>query len=186
MVFCIFSSLILWLKPPSVSFKMDNTGTGSNTPRVNFTMDGVTIPLKANISVNNPNYISAKLDKLQMELIYPTRVASVPLGEVSLQDITFNTNSRTNFTLSLDIDYQYKVDPRRSVLIDVAQKCGILRNKKSKLRVELHIKANVRVLSTAIRPTISTSFEFDCPIEQGVIEAMRQQVPVFLVANEDS
>ncbi|KAI3607587.1 epressed protein [Moniliophthora roreri] len=160
-----------WLRPPSI--KIFSAGMSPNSTGIDFTMTGITTTLSADISVNNPNYISAKLNTLDAEVIYPTEVARVPFGGGTLKDIMFNTNSQTNFTFLFDIDYQYKDDPKRSVLMVIANKCGILSSAKGKLNLEYKITANVRVFSFTINPSISNTLSVDCLIPDNIIQDIR-------------
>ena len=148
-------------------------------------------------SVDNPNYFSVDIQQIQAEvsilwttilashfpsqIIYPINNTNV--GQGLLNNVVIHSNAQTNLTFPFSLDYITSVDPQHLILVDLAQKCGLV---GSKSNISVKYKITVRwqlwsdwqalrhswcslqikllILIVPISPVISNSFDFACPI----------------------
>lgn len=74
-------------------------------------------------SVNNPNYFTVELSSLDAQVIYP--INNTEIGSGHMTDIKFETNTQTNFTFPITIEYDAMSDPTGAVIADLGRKCGV-------------------------------------------------------------
>jgi len=174
MIVSIVLALALWIRPPSIVIGTAGL-TSAGTSGVAFTTSGISVPLEVNISVSNPNYFSVELKKLTLDLTYPLNGNNTDVGNGTLSDITFHSHSNTNFTFPFNIDYEYASDPSYAILINMAQKCGLLGESQEDLTVDYKITVDIKILVVSISPTISNSFSLSCPFNSDELESIIKQ-----------
>jgi len=155
----IILSLVLWIKPPDIII---NDPTLNSTVPVTFSDDGFTANFDVAISVNNPNYVSVDFSSIVADLFYPINNTHIGSGEADHIDI--KSNHRTNFTLPFSLQYSTSLDPNGAILDDLAKRCGVDGASTGDLSVNYKIHLDFKVLSIPIKPTISNTFNLECPL----------------------
>ncbi|KAJ7709778.1 hypothetical protein B0H17DRAFT_1029223 [Mycena rosella] len=166
----IVLALVLWLRPPSLTF--GDVGTASGTTFVP-TADGININMGVNISVNNPNFFAVNFKKITAEIYYP--INNTAIGNGVANNIVLSSNAQTNFTFPFTIDYSTTIDPKNLILLDLAQRCGIL-GTKTNIVVDYKITLGLQILFVPISPSISNSFSFACPLPADEIQKLLKSV----------
>ncbi|KAI0928717.1 hypothetical protein AcW1_005884 [Taiwanofungus camphoratus] len=168
LVISILLSLALWARPPDVVVN-EPTLASSNPVQLNST--GLTVDLDVDVNVNNPNYFSVDLSEIKAELFYPLN--NTPIGGGEMNKIDFRSHTQTNFTFPMALQYNISADPGFNILIDLAKKCGIVPGTSaSDVTVNYKITLGIRALFIPIKPVISNSFNFACPLDASDIEAL--------------
>ncbi|KAH9951238.1 hypothetical protein B0H21DRAFT_718000 [Amylocystis lapponica] len=161
LVISILLSLALWIKPPNVIISQPTFNT-SGSP-FQASADGFTVNLDVAVSINNPNYFSVDFSEITASLFYPPN--NTAIGGGSANNIDFKSNKETNFTLPLALQYNITADPNHAVLLSLADKCGIIPGTSaSSITIDYKLKLGIKVLFIPIKPVISSSFTFPCPI----------------------
>lgn len=143
------------------------------------------------ISVNNPNMLSIDLTELsatvspfydkqiiflyKLQAYYPNQNGKghTKIGGGYLAEHFVPTYSNDNFTFPFAIKYNPALDTDQSVLNDLASKCGLTGEEKQDITVDYTIHLAAKVLFIKIRPTISSSATFPCPISSnGAIDGI--------------
>ncbi|KAG1145001.1 hypothetical protein G6F37_006979 [Rhizopus arrhizus] len=127
------------------------------------------------ISVNNPNMLSIDLTELSATAYYPNQNGKghTKIGGGYLAEHFVPTYSNDNFTFPFAIKYNPALDTDQSVLNDLASKCGLTGEEKQDITVDYTIHLAAKVLFIKIRPTISSSATFPCPISSnGAIDGI--------------
>ncbi|KAL0946645.1 hypothetical protein HGRIS_012839 [Hohenbuehelia grisea] len=168
LIISIVLALALWIRPPSIVLSdVQPVSTGST---VQLQADGITINLGVNISVSNPNYFAVNFKQIKAEIFYP--INNTDIGGGVSNDIVFNSHSQKNFTFPFAINYKMQNDPSNKVLVDLATKCGFPSGVKSDIAVDYKITLGLRILFITVSPTVSNTFRFGCPLEQGQLEQL--------------
>ncbi|KAJ7510000.1 hypothetical protein B0H11DRAFT_2215833 [Mycena galericulata] len=161
LVVTILLALVLWLRPPGINF--GNVAPLTSGSPIVPTSDGININMGVNISVNNPNYFAVKFKKITAEIYYP--INNTAIGNGNASSIVISSNAQTNFTFPFSIDYSTALDPDGKILLDLAEKCGVLPNtSKTNLSVNYKITLALQILFVTISPSISNTFSFACPL----------------------
>ncbi|KAF8921173.1 hypothetical protein CPB85DRAFT_1269688 [Mucidula mucida] len=161
----IILALALWIRPPAVIIgDVFQPTTGS---QFQLTDNGVTINFDLNVSVSNPNYFGVDLKKVKTELFYP--INNTDIGGGLSKNIEFPSNSNKTVTFPFSIDYTSSIDPDNAILLDLAQKCGIL-GTASDVTIDYKITLSIRILIITVSPSISNSFSFTCPLDASSLE----------------
>ncbi|ESK94525.1 epressed protein [Moniliophthora roreri MCA 2997] len=163
----IVLALALWIRPPSVTIgnaQVRGGTTGADTSQ----LSNLSIPLQVNISVNNPNYFSVELKKLEAEFTYPQ--GNIPLGSGRLDNVNLASGRETNFTFPFQIEYKLSDDPNLRALLDIGNKCGITSDQKSNLDVQYKITVGLQIIAATVNPSISNTISFPCPFDQDTID----------------
>ncbi|KAG8889939.1 hypothetical protein FRB98_001985 [Tulasnella sp. 332] len=161
LLFSIVLSLALWARPPNVSF--NGLEVPTSTSAVSVQADSLAIALQLQIGVENPNYFSATLKRINVKAFYPPLTDQV--GGGALYDIKFPSNSDTSFLFPFNITYSSTIDPNKILITDLVNKCGIKTGStKEPLTINYDISLAVSVLAITIPPSFSGSATFDCPV----------------------
>ncbi|KAJ7271905.1 hypothetical protein B0H12DRAFT_1091939 [Mycena haematopus] len=164
LVVTILLTLALFLRPPSISF-------GNVVPMasdVQLTSNGINLNMGVNISVENPNFFNVNLKKINAQIFYP--INDTPIGNGTAKNVVFGSSAETNFTFPFSINYSTSIDPKNLILLDLAEKCGILGTTKSDLTVNYKITIGLQILFVTISPSISNTFNFPCPLSQSDLQ----------------
>ncbi|THV01878.1 hypothetical protein K435DRAFT_376119 [Dendrothele bispora CBS 962.96] len=121
----IVISLVLFLRPPNASISkpdinVDEAALIRNPSNV---VTGFTIPLQINISVWNPNIVSATAKRVSVGVFYTVNDQEFMIGNGTIADKVIKSNARTNVSFPIDITYSADLDPRKEVLGDILQRC---------------------------------------------------------------
>ncbi|CAA7271537.1 unnamed protein product [Cyclocybe aegerita] len=162
LIISIVLSLALWIRPPSIKIGEVETMTTNGSPIQQIT-NGIQIDFGVDISVNNPNYFSVDFKKIQAEIFYP--IDDTPVGGGTASEIVIKSDAQTNFTFPFSLVYTSTEDPQSRVILDIAQKCGVIGGTRSQITVNYKITLGIRIILVTISPVISNSFRFDCPLQ---------------------
>ncbi|GAA5871667.1 hypothetical protein JCM3774_003012 [Rhodotorula dairenensis] len=162
----IVAAFFLWVKPPDVTFRGIRPPTSGN--EVSVQTGGFLINVTLDINVINPNFFGAHFSRVHATAYYPTKPNdAVGGGTLTNFDIKKHSNSTINFPFT--INYTTSYDSDRTVLQDIAQRCGFLGGTATQLKVNYKVKTEVRVIAVSISPTFSSSASFDCPLTESDI-----------------
>jgi hypothetical protein len=134
--------------------------------------------------VQNPNFFAATFQKISATAYYP--IGNVDMGGGEKDDITFPSNSETTFSFPLSIvytevttilkispaliDQSQDKDPNRTIVNDIANRCGFNGATRQQIIVKYEIILEMRILVFSISPSFTGSAGFDCPLTQAQIE----------------
>ncbi|TFY64869.1 hypothetical protein EVJ58_g2336 [Rhodofomes roseus] len=176
LIISIVLSLVLWVRPPSI---LIGTPSLNSSSPVSVQNSALVIGLDVNASVHNPNYFSVELTDLQLDLFYP--INNTAVGGGSLKNVDFKTDETTNVTFPLDLKYNITGSSSTSVLVDLANKCGVIPgSSKSDITINYKATVGVRILAVSVKPTISNSFTFECPIDSSELEQLLEEAGISL------
>lgn len=154
LIISILLSLALWVRPPNITIA---NPVQNATQSFTFQNGELSLNLGVNITVDNPNYFSVNLNKVELDLIYPTN--NYPVGGGVKQNVDIKSNTQTNFTFPFSLNYNTSDTSGTAVLQDIISKCTA----KQDLTVKYNLKLSLRIIIVSISPTISNSFAFSCP-----------------------
>ncbi|KAE8223528.1 hypothetical protein CF319_g3459 [Tilletia indica] len=163
--------IITFARPPNVAIGAITSNQtiptlGRTTLSFNMTVD---------ITVANPNAISATITELEAvgyDQVRPT----VPIGQGKITNVIIDKNANTTFTLPFLVSYDSSSDGDRSLITDIATKCGWLSGTSpSNLDFTFKMNAHLSVLSLAIPFSFAVSPSFKCPISAGSISSLLGQ-----------
>lgn len=63
------------------------------------------------------------------QIIYPINNTNV--GQGILNNVVIHSNAQTNLTFPFSLDYIISIDPQHLILVDLAQKCGLVGSKSN-------------------------------------------------------
>jgi len=173
----IVLALALWIRPPNITIGQPTAPTNGSTIQAQNT--GVTVNLGVDIAVNNPNYFSVNFNEIKADLIYP--LGNTNIGGGSLKNVDIKSTAQTNFTFPVALTYTFSEDPNFAVLSDIASRCGVGSNPSpSDLTVDYKITLSFKVLFIPIKPVISNSFSFGCPISPDQINDLLKAAGISL------
>jgi len=163
LIISIILSLALWVQPPNIT--VSNPAQNS-TQSFTFQNNELSFNLAANITVDNPNYFSVFLNKVELDLIYP--ISNYPVGGGEQQHINIRSNDQTNFTFPFSFNYNVSDTSGTAVLQDIVTKCRASQD----LTVKYALKLSLRIVFVSVSPTIANSFSIKCPIDPDEIEKL--------------
>ncbi|KAI1795906.1 hypothetical protein LXA43DRAFT_1164044 [Ganoderma leucocontextum] len=148
-----------YLRPPNIIVGEPTVDVSS----VSINSSSVSIGLPVAISVNNPNFFTVELYKLDASVIYP--INSTQVGSGHMTDIKFQDHTQTNFTFPVTIEYNAANDPSGAVITDLAKHCGIDPNTAaSDITVTVNIKIGVKIMLVPFTTSLSQQASFACPL----------------------
>jgi len=178
----ILLSLVLFLRPPSIDFG-DVAPMTAGTP-VQLTANGIILNMGVNISVANPNFFAVKFKKITAQIYYPLDGNLTAIGNGTANNIALTSMATTNFTFPFAIDYQTSLDPNNKILVDLAEKCGII-GTKSNLKVQYKITLGLEIAFVTISPSISNTFTFPCPLTASDLQGLLGSTGINLGGREE-
>jgi hypothetical protein len=63
------------------------------------------------------------------QIIYP--INNTDVGQGVLNNVVIHSNAQTNLTFPFSINYTTSIDPQNLILLDLAQKCGVVGSKSN-------------------------------------------------------
>ncbi|TFK42404.1 hypothetical protein BDQ12DRAFT_732057 [Crucibulum laeve] len=166
--FCCLLSLALWIRPPGVQIG-DVQPVSQGGSVFQLQQDGININLGINISVNNPNYFAVNFKQIKAEIFYP--INDTAIGGGTSNNVVFESHSQKNFPFLFAIEYKTSSDPSSKILLDLAQKCGVI-GTKSDISVSYKITVGIRILFITVSPVVSNKVSFPCPVDPEALKAL--------------
>jgi len=164
----ILLPLVLWARPPNISLSQVKFPTTGST--IQLQNDGLSINLGVDINVSNPNYFSVDVPKIRVEIFYP--INNTPLGDGMQTNLVFKSHSTTNFTFPFAVKYKRSEDPGRTIVKDLASRCGLIGSTKQDIQVNYKITLSLRFLLVTVSPVFSNRFSFSCPLSESDFSEM--------------
>ncbi|KAH7102394.1 hypothetical protein BKA62DRAFT_656418 [Auriculariales sp. MPI-PUGE-AT-0066] len=163
LIFSIVLTIAVYVRPPDVSIGSVALDTDAKTGAIERNSTALIIHLNVPITVVNPNFFDAAVTKVTATALYPIGSKEIPIGGGEKSGIVFKkgTNSTINFPLSFA--YLTSIDPDKSVITDIAAKCGA----GQRLPIKYAIKLDLKIVIPTISPTFSGSTTFPCPVSSG-------------------
>ncbi|KAF8610520.1 hypothetical protein BDV93DRAFT_483817 [Ceratobasidium sp. AG-I] len=168
LIVSIVLTLGLWVRPPDISFDGIKMPTNGSTVEAQTT--GITINLNLAIGVINPNFFAADFSAIQAKAFYPG--VSQQIGGGILNNINFPAHSDTSFLFPFAINYTEAIDPNKTIIKDIAVKCGFIGNSKSDIPVNYQLTLKLKILGVTISPSFSGSASFSCPLKASDISGI--------------
>ncbi|CAD6890651.1 unnamed protein product [Tilletia controversa] len=163
--------IITFARPPNVAIG----AISSNQTIPTLGKTSLSFNMSVDITVANPNAISATLTELEAvgyDAVRPT----VPIGRGKVTNVPIGKNANTTFSLPFVVAYDASTDDDRSLITDIATKCGWLSGSSaSQLDFTFKMNAHLSVLFLAIPFSFSVSPKFTCPIPASSITSLLGQ-----------
>jgi len=179
-IFLLISILLtvaLFIRPPNINIGSVAPYTAGGAPAFSASGTGLNISLGVNIAVSNPNFFSVAFQSITADIIYP--INNTDIGGGYQTNIIFPSNSQHNFTFPFDIGYELSADPGNKIIIDLANKCGLL-GSPSNINVNYKITLALKILFVTVSPVIANSFNFACPLTKDDMETFLQSAGINL------
>ncbi|KAI0082661.1 hypothetical protein K474DRAFT_1681087 [Panus rudis PR-1116 ss-1] len=158
-----------WIRPPDVEVNgIQPTSSGST---LQIQDDGIAINLMVNLTVNNPNYFSVKFDDITADIIYP--INNTHIGGGTLKDLTIHSNQLTRIEFPFSINYTSSIDPDMKIMTDLLSRCS---GSGADITVKYKIALDFKVIVIPIKPVISNSITFPCPLTTDDIKKVIQSL----------
>ncbi|KAF5366166.1 hypothetical protein D9758_005753 [Tetrapyrgos nigripes] len=159
--------------------------------QANVNATGVTIPLAIQVSIQNPNYVSAILNEVNVILSYPLELndststsndTQFLIGNGTLPSpgsssaITIQRNAVTNFTLPFSLHLSFDTQQNLEIIDDLLHRCGDLRNQTG-LTISMEAQIKLHVLGIKVSSSGSgskTSMTVPCPFTQTDLDNILQ------------
>lgn len=161
LIISILLSLALWVRPPNIVIA---SPVQNDTQPFSFQNGELSFNLGVNITVDNPNFFSVALKKVELDLIYP--INNYPVGGGVKNNVDIKSNTQTNFTFPFSLDYNVTDTSGTSVLRDIVAKCTA----NEDLTVKYDLKLSLRIIIVSVSPTISNTFTIGCPVDTSELE----------------
>ncbi|KAG1877942.1 hypothetical protein DFJ58DRAFT_753328 [Suillus subalutaceus] len=176
LVVSILLALLMWVRPPDAIVGTVAPSTTQNAVQLNS--GSITLNLGINITVDNPNYFSVSFKSIDANAYYPINNTLIGTGNES--DITFNSNSETNFTFPFSVEFSTNMSSSTQILEDLATKCGVGGGAVEDITINLDITLGLRVLFFVVYPVLNIPASFACPITASEISSLIPSVTSLL------
>ncbi|KAF5368995.1 hypothetical protein D9758_002847 [Tetrapyrgos nigripes] len=163
LIYLVISAILgvaLYIRPPSATFDKPNV----NQKDISFDNGGLVVPLQMNISIWNPTFIKAVVKRVHVDLFYPLNNEERPIGNGTIYDVWIKSNSRTNFTFPIDVDYELATDPNFEILTDIAKRCGGQQQQGLSIKAKAMVAANILGIGVS-SPTVPIDINIGCPFD---------------------
>ena len=173
-VLSIILLILTFVRPPNVG--ISSVGV-PNQSGVSYDNGAFGFNVSVDLSISNPNAISATLSSLSVKAYNP-QDKTVVLGSGQVTDSKIAANANTTIDFPFRIQYNQTQDPDLSILTDIANKCGIsLSNilggdssQVGDLNFDFDVHAKVSVLSLSIPIKFTTAASFPCPLQASSLQ----------------
>lgn len=163
--------LALYIRPPSASFDKPSV----DQQDINADNAGLVVPLRMNISIWNPTFIKAVVKKVHVDLLYPINNEERPIGNGTIYDVWIKSNSRTNFTFPIDVDYKLSSDPNLDIFFDIGKRCGSEPQQGLAIKAKAMVAANILGIGVS-SPTVPININIGCPFDASVLQRIQNTV----------
>ncbi|CAG8490407.1 13700_t:CDS:10 [Acaulospora morrowiae] len=158
----IVAAVLLWARPPEVTFLgIEPSSTAPYVTRPS----GFDFNFNLKIQVNNPNIVGATFSMIKAVAFYPKH--QNPIGGGNLTNVDIASKANTTIFFPFSINYNANLDPEYTILVDIAKKCGIIGNNKTKLEIDYTLTLSLKVILITVSPSFNKIAFFDCPIKDG-------------------
>ncbi|KAI0320743.1 hypothetical protein OF83DRAFT_1169094 [Amylostereum chailletii] len=175
-------TLVLYVRPPA--FNTGSIGVQNDTPfavvdnglqinlqlpiqRVSFLLYFSTGQSYTTDRINNPNYFSASLRRVDADVFYNPNATLIGNGNVS--DVSIPINGGANFTFPIVVTYTSDIDPSGNVLRDILMTCFVRSDQN--LHFSFNLRVRIRLFSITVSlPTIHGNQNVRCPIPESEIQ----------------
>jgi len=168
LIISVVLTLGLWVRPPDISFNGIKTPTNGSTVVAQAT--GITINLNLDIGVVNPNFFAADFSSIEAQAFYPGVAAQI--GGGSLSNINFPSHSDTTFLFPFAINYTEAIDPDKTIIKDIAVKCGFIGSSTSDIPVKYQLTLKLKIIGITISPSFGGTAQFACPLKASDIAGL--------------
>ncbi|KAG1827120.1 uncharacterized protein BJ212DRAFT_1443274 [Suillus subaureus] len=176
LIVSILLALLMWVRPPDAI--VGNVGPSTTQNAVQLGSGSITVNLGINLTVVNPNYFSVSFKSINANAYYPINNTLVGTGNET--DITFNSNSQTNFTFPFSLEFSTNMSSSTQILTDLATKCGVGGGAVQDITIDLDITLGLRVLFFVVYPVLNIPASFACPITASDISSLIPSVTSLL------
>lgn len=165
LVVSIICLLALFVRPPNIA--ISGIGVPSQNG-VNYQNGAFSFNVSIDISVSNPNSISANIKKLQATA-YDSEDQSTALGHGLVTDQAIRANANTTVEFPFQIKYNQSEDPNGSLIRNIASDCRLDLTGGSSigsgdLSFLFKIEVDVEVLSITVPVNFNRNVSFPCPL----------------------
>ncbi|KAJ1026760.1 hypothetical protein NDA16_002057 [Ustilago loliicola] len=176
-VVSIICLIVMFLRPPNVAI------SGVSVPNQNavtYQNGAFAFNVSVDISVSNPNSISASIKKLKATA-YDAQDQSTALGNGLIQNQKIQPNANTTVVFPFQIKYDQSQDPDFSIIRNIASDCGLnlfggSSSGSGNLDFVFKIEVDVDVLSITVPVNFNKSVSFPCPLSgsslQGILSGL--------------
>ena len=177
LIVSIVCLIVMFLRPPNVAI------SGVSVPSqngVSYQNGAFAFNVSVDISVSNPNSISANIQKLKATA-YDSQDQSTALGHGLVQNQKIQPNANTTVVFPFQIKYDQSQDPDFSILRNIASDCGLSlfggsSSGSGDLSFLFKIEVDVEVLSVTVPVNINRNVSFPCPLSgsslQGILSGL--------------
>jgi len=159
----IVAAVLLWARPPNITFL--GIEPSSELPPYVSRPSSFDFNFNLKIQVDNPNMVGAYFSMIKAVAFYPGHQSTI--GGGNLTDVHIASKANTTLYFPFSINYNADLDPGYEILTDIARKCGLIGNNKTKLEIDYTLTLSVKVLLISISPSFNKNALFDCPIKDG-------------------
>ncbi|EPQ30362.1 uncharacterized protein PFL1_01888 [Pseudozyma flocculosa PF-1] len=176
-VLAIICLVVTFVRPPNVAI----SGVGVASQEVKYSNGAFSFDVKVDISISNPNSISATIEKLEAKA-YDANDKSTTVGSGIIRNQKIVPHANTTIGFPFTIAYDSSKDTDLSIIKNIADKCGLnlagLTGGSSSggggggnLDFDLDIDVDVSVLSISIPVSFSHDVSFPCPLTGASIQS---------------
>ncbi|SNX83863.1 uncharacterized protein MEPE_02571 [Melanopsichium pennsylvanicum] len=173
LIVSIVCLIVMFLRPPNVAI------SGISVPSqngVSYENGAFAFNVSVDISVSNPNSISASIKKLKATA-YDSADQSTALGHGLLENQKIQPNANTTVVFPFQIKYDQSQDSDLSIIKNIASDCGLnlsggSSNSSGDLSFLFKIEVDVKVLSVTVPVNINRNISFACPLSASSLESI--------------
>ncbi|KAI8329518.1 hypothetical protein BC941DRAFT_442647 [Chlamydoabsidia padenii] len=125
------------------------------------------------VNVDNPNIFPLHFTHMNATAYYPSDTnpdIKTRIGGGFLESQWIPAKTNLTFTYPFQINYDPSMDSDQSVLSSLTDKCGLTGDKAQDLSIDYTIQLDASALFVTIHPTISSSAQFPCPLNAGMLQ----------------
>lgn len=172
LIVSIICLIVMFLRPPNVAI----SGVGvPNQNGVSYQNGAFAFNVTVDISVSNPNSISANIKKLKATA-YDSADQSTALGNGLVTNQKIQPNANTTVVFPFQIKYDQSQDSDMSIIRNIASDCGInlfgASSGSGDLSFLFKIEVDVEVLSITVPVHINRNISFPCPLSQSSLQGI--------------
>ncbi|CDS01357.1 uncharacterized protein SPSC_06644 [Sporisorium scitamineum] len=179
LIVSIVCLIVMFLRPPNVAI----SGIGvPNQNGVSYQNGAFAFNVSVDISVSNPNSISANIKKLKATA-YDSADQSTALGHGLVTNQKIQPNANTTVVFPFQIKYDQSQDSDLTIIRNIASDCGINifggssgSSGSGDLSFLFKVEVDVEVLSITVPVNINRNISFPCPLSgsslQGILSGI--------------
>ncbi|CBQ73229.1 conserved hypothetical protein [Sporisorium reilianum SRZ2] len=172
LIVSIICLIVMFLRPPNVA--ISGIGVPSQNG-VSYQNGAFAFNVSVDISVSNPNSISANIKKLKATA-YDSAEPTTALGNGLVTNQKIQPNANTTVVFPFQIKYDQSQDSDLSIIRNIASDCGINlfggSSGSGDLSFLFKIEVDVEVLSITVPVNINRNISFPCPLSQSSLQGI--------------